>query len=610
MMKKSVFYILFLVLLYSHPGYSQLDSINHLDEVVLSDVHLFRRSNSNTIQVLNDSVLEHNSPALTSILKFHSPIYFRENGPGMVASASFRGTTASQTAVIWNGININSQFTGQTDFNTILTSGYENIAIRSGGGSVLYGSGAIGGSVHLNDRFRFNNGFQNRAQIRYGSFDTYYGNLESEYSKENLSVQLSISKSGSENDFPYPGSNKLNENGDYSNTGINAAVAYLLNPSNSLKFYTNYYIGERGFSGTLTAPSKSKYEDLNSKNLLEWRSYVGNFTSTLRLAYLDEEYKYFENRNREEYSYGRSKSGIAKYELEYRLHYDKKLFALLEYRKTRGEGTNIEAIQERNTGSAGLLFSHDLYPFRYELSARTEFSDRYDSPLLFSAGASYAVTEDYLVKLNISRNYRIPTLNDLFWYAGGNLDLRPENSLQAEVGQELNFSNLKLTVTGFVINTEDLLRWVPTTNGMWRPENTQETLNYGLETTADWNKNFNGHLLKINSTYSFTKAVDQKTEMQLIYVPLHKATASAGYGFKRFSSYFQFLYNGEVYTSSDNKYSLDPYYIANAGVTYDLLRDHLEIGFEAQNIFNTSYQSMPSRPMPGRAYYSSLIFKF
>jgi iron complex outermembrane receptor protein len=247
---------------------------------------------------------------------------------------------------------------------------------------------------------------------------------------------------------------------------------------------------------------------------------------------------------------------------------------------------------------------------KYELSARAEFSDRYDSPLLFSAGASYAVSGDYLVKVNFSRNYRIPTFNDLFWHSGGNLDLKPEKSFQAEVGQELHISDLKLKLTAFVIDTEDLLRWVPSTDGIWRPENTEKARNYGLEATADWNRNLNGHLLKFSSTYAYTQALDQRTDKQLIYVPEHKATASAGYGFGRFSSYFQMLHNGKVFTSSDNRYSLDSYVVANAGLGYDLLKKKLELELEVQNVFNASYQSMPSRPMPGRSYYSSLIFKF
>jgi vitamin B12 transporter len=610
MMKKGIFYILLPLLLCSLEGYSQLDSVQYLKEVVLSDIHLFRNSKTHLVQVLNDSVLEQNAPALTSVLKFNSPLYFRENGPGMVASASFRGTTASQTAVVWNGININSQFTGQTDFNTILTSGFESVAVRSGGGAVLYGSGAIGGSVHLNNRFRFGTGFRNKVRLDYGSFDTFFGNIDSEYASDRLSLQLNLARHSSDNDFPYPDSDKNNQNGDFENTGISGAVAYFLNNSNMLKFYTNYYNGDRGFSGTLSMASKSKYEDHNSRNLLEWNSYFGRFVSGLKLAYLEEEYKYFENRNSNIYSFGKTETALAKYNLSYAVAEDLEATALLEFQRTAGEGSNIVGTRIRETGSAGVLISHDLYPLKYEISARAEFSNNYDSPILFSAGAVYEVTESYLLKFNVSRNYRIPTFNDLFWHAGGNPNLNPERSLQAEIGQELRIFGAGLSLSGFIIDTEDLLRWVPSTGGKWTPKNTEKARNYGLETTLDWKRNLKEQEFSFFGTYAYTRALDKALDKELIYVPAHKATASAGYGYGRFSSYFQFLYNGTVYTSSDNNYSIPAYTVSNAGVDYRILKQKLQLGIEVRNIFNSDYQSMPSRPMPGRSFYSSLTFKF
>lgn len=609
-MKKNVYYLLVFVLLQAFPAHAQLESLQQLPEVILSDIHLHRSSSTNHVQVLKDSVLDQNQPALTSVLKFNSPLYFRENGPGMVASASFRGTTASQTAVIWNGININSQFNGQTDFNTVLTSGFDEVAIRSGGGSVLYGSGAIGGSIHLNNRFRFNRGLQNKIQLRYGSFDTRYGSLDSEYSNEDLSLQLAVARHQSDNDFPYPESDKINDNGDFSNDQLSLSIGYLIDQNNTLKFYTNYFDGDRGFSGTMTAGSKSKYEDRNSRNLVEWNSYFGNFKSNVRLAYLDEHYKYFENRERENFSYGRAKTGIIKYDLKYNLSSKAGTTGLFEYQNSRGEGSNFSGINERNTGSAGLLFVHDLSPLKYEISARAEFSDKYNSPLLFSAGATYAFTDFYSAKLNVSRNYRIPTFNDLFWYSGGNLDLKPEKSLQAELGQNLHFSNLNFSLTGFIINTRDLLRWVPSSGGLWLPENTKKALNYGFESTADWQKKIQEHKISFSGTYAFTKATDQSTDKTLIFVPMHKGTASAGYEIKNFSTYLQILYNGEVFTSSDNHYTLPGYTLSNLGFNYNFLKDRVQLGLIIQNVFDKEYQSMPSRPMPGRSIQSSLTFNF
>jgi iron complex outermembrane receptor protein len=122
-----------------------------LEEVLVSDTQLRDFSDSQSILELNDSIIERSGSSLTSLLQYNSVIYFKENGLGMVSSPSFRGTTAQQTAVVWNGININSQLNGQTDFNVINAGDFNSITVKAGGGSVAYGSSAIGGSIHLDN---------------------------------------------------------------------------------------------------------------------------------------------------------------------------------------------------------------------------------------------------------------------------------------------------------------------------------------------------------------------------------------------------------------------------------------------------------------------------
>lgn len=609
-MKNSIVYILFLALLNWTSSFAQLDSINYLEEVVLSDLKLYSSSEGNPVRVLKDSVLEENPPFLTSVLRFNSPLFFKENGPGMVSSASFRGTTASQTAVIWNGININSQLNGQTDFNTLLTTNYDNIVVRSGGGSMMYGSGAIGGTVHLNNDLRFNRGFRNKIRVNYGSFDTFLGSYTLSYSTEKLSLQLNGTRYNSNNDFIYPGTKKRNLNGDFEHTGANLALAYRPNNNYILKFYSNYFDGDRGFSGTLTAPSKSSYEDVNIRNLLQWSFYSGVFESDLRLAWLDETYRYYENREKASFTYGSAQTGVVKYDLGFRIAPQIKLTALVELQNTSGEGTNISEAG-RKRGSFGLLYEHELQNFEYEISGRKEITDAYSSAFIYSASASYDVSASYGLRFNFSKNYRIPTFNDLFWYAGGNQDLQPETSLQAEVGQEVQLGALELEITAFVIEIDDLLRWVPGPQGLWKPENTKSVRNFGVEAVADWQKKLGDFQVDLTSTYAYTRTRDLNLKKALIYSPRHKATAAIAVGRGRFSAFYQALYTGSVFTSSDNAYSLDAYAVSNAGLEYDLLQpEKLTIGGRIENIFNTYYQNMPSRPMPGRSYNFSLTFKF
>ncbi|HSP11155.1 MAG TPA: TonB-dependent receptor [Salegentibacter sp.] len=608
-MKSNRYYLLFLGLLLAVPALAQIEPVTRLDEVFLSDISLKRDSEERRVILLNDSILRENEPSLTSVLKFNSTIFFRENGLGGVSSASFRGTSAQQTAVIWNGININSQFTGQTDFNTIPTGIVSDISIRPGGGSVLYGSGAIGGSVHLNNRFNFDEKFYNQLKLDYGSFESFSGTFKTAISSEKTSFQLNLTRHTSENDFEYPGDDQFNENGDFENTGLGISVAHRLNKDHLLKFHSNFNQGKRGFSGTVNAPSKSKFEDVNSRNLLEWNGFYGDLSSSFKLAYLDETFRYFENRYTDEHNFGRAKTGIAKTDLTYLFTHDLEVTGILEYQQITGEGTNTGE-NSRDIGSLALLLKHSLGDFSYQLSARKEATGNYESPLLFAANGLYRFSENYELRLGVSKNFRIPTFNDLYWYAGGNIDLKPETSHQLEIGQKFRINNFELDLAGYLIESEYLLRWVPTSEGLWRPENTGEVRNYGIEAGLDWNKSFGSHKFDLNATYAWTRSRNQATKKHLIYVPEHKATTSLSYKYNRYSIFYQFLYNGSIFTSSDNNYSLEDYKISNLGIARNFGRnDFMKIGFQIRNIFDEKYMSMPGRPMPGRYFNSSITFK-
>jgi iron complex outermembrane receptor protein len=206
-MKQIIIILLLLLFCAELSSQTTLDSIQKLDEVVLSDVKLKQLSKGYKITVLGDSILRVNKPSLTEVLRFNSNIYFKENGYGMVSSPSFRGTNASQTAVIWNGININSQFNGQVDFNTVTTSNYDNISIRSGGGSVQYGSGAIGGTVHLSNDLDFETHFDNRVRVAFGSFETYNLGYKGSFGNEKWSANIGAAYMDSENDYSFLGTN-------------------------------------------------------------------------------------------------------------------------------------------------------------------------------------------------------------------------------------------------------------------------------------------------------------------------------------------------------------------------------------------------------------------
>ncbi|WP_112086632.1 TonB-dependent receptor [Flavobacterium lacus] len=581
----------------------QNDSMVQLNEVVVSDAKLQKFSNAQQIRVLNDSVLQKNRGSFTNLLLFNSPIYFKENGAGMVSSPSFRGTTAQQTAVIWNGININSQLNGQTDFNTINAADFNSIGIRSGGGSVLYGSGAVGGSIHLTNLLAFNAKTKHQLRANYGSFNSLGLNYGLEGGSEKWAYQASSSRNSSDNDYEYIGRKQKNENGNFYNQSLNFSSGYKINENNFLKFYSHWFDSERYFSGTITVLSKNKYQDFNSRNMLEWVNFNNRLTTKVKLAYLTESYRYFENKDADFYTFGKVKTFLGRYETSYKITEKKEILAVFEVSRNDGEGSDILP-KKRTIGSGSIIWKHQLTDkFDYELGVRNEISDRYESPLLFSAGTRLNVTDFYTIKLNASKNYRIPTYNDLYWQGSGNPDLKPEHAIQAEIGQEFNYQNTKLSFIGFYSKLRDMLRWIPNSSGLWQPQNTDKVTIYGLEAVLENKLNFGNHHFALNASYAYTISKRDDLEKQLIYVPIHKANGSVSYSYQKLTAYFQTLLNGEVFTSSDNFYRLDSYNYSNIGADYDFGKTTTyRLGFQVLNLENTNYQNVASRPMPGRHF--------
>jgi outer membrane cobalamin receptor len=598
---------------------AQSDSITSLKEVLVSDKNLKKYSVSQSVLKLNDSVIGKNEALLTDLLNFNSTIYFKEYGRGMLSTVAFRGTTSSQTAVIWNGININSQMNGSTDFNTISGSDYNSISVKAGGGSVIYGSGAVGGTVHLNNDLLFFNRFENNLRLDYGSFNTIGINYKTSISNKKWSAQIGLSKNSSTNDYKYlnqynwKGEQRWNQNGQYDVITLSANAGYKIDAKNTLKLYTQTSNTDRNTSLVSESEMKSKYVNGFNRNLLEYDGNFGKFTTNLKTAYIFENYQYYADNSSNIYTYGKTESLITKADLGYQIFKSLQANGILEYNRTKGYGSGF-GDNVREISSAALLLKQDAsVNWKNEFGIRKEFTDNYQSPVLFSVGSSYQFGKLYNLKLNASRNFRIPTFNDLYWEEGGNPDLKPESSYQAEIGNVFTFQNFSITQTFYYMKIKDLLRWVPGTNGIWMPQNTDKVDSYGAETLFGWKKSFGKNNLTANATYTYTVSENVETKKQLFFVPFNKVTASVAYSRKNISAYYQFLYNGFVYTQSDNDPDkiVDAYNVSNIGIDYDFkLLSSFKVGFQVLNLWNTFYQSLEYRPMPGRNFNLYLNLKF
>lgn len=599
--------------------FAQQDTVKLEEAIITANQNLTEIQTQSLISI-TDSMIERSQPSLTQLLNFNSNIYFKESGAGMVSSPSFRGTTASQTVVLWNGININSQTTGQTDFNTINVRGFDQIEVKAGGGNVAEINSSVGGSIHLINEFNYNQGLNYQFFLRYGSFNTINSDFRSAYSNEKLSLNLGYTRYSSDNDYEYPNSYLIdkNINGEFYNNNFSVSSAYKINHRNTLKFYGNIFQAKRNLSVISPYATRQKYEDYNTRSLIEWDSRFRRFESNFKIAYLSENYRFYPNKDRNRHDKGKVNSLISKYDLTYRLNSKVNFRTVLEHTNNHGFSGAEMSEKTRNLGAISLSAHHKIFPkFYYELSLRQELSEHYGNPILYSLGGVWEISDFYRLKFNASKNFRIPTYNDLYWPGVGNTDLKPETSYQAEINQVFSYKNFHLTIGAYYNSVKDLIRWIPNSNPLggiiWQPENVNDVKIYGLEAVLSANKKFGNHHLTLSSTYAYTVSEDQEYKKQLIYVPYHKATASLAYAWKGFSIYSQFLYNGKVYTTIENDEfnRQDEYFINNLGLEYSLgKKRNYSVGFEVLNLMDYEYEVVGNRPMAGRSFHVFFNIKF
>ncbi len=603
--------VAFFLLICSGNAQISLDSIQHLDEVVVSDRQLKKYATGQKQLHLNDSVLHRNPSSLTDVLNFNTPIYFNQNGYGMVSSASFRGTTAQQTAVIWNGININSQFNGQTDFNTILANNASEVVVKSGGGSVVYGSGAIGGSVHLTNQLKFDNKQQHFFQSSYASFETFDTRYQFLKSTENTSISINLSRNTSENNFPTSNRNlPKNTNAAFERNSLQASASVKLTPLHKLTYHVWYTRNFRNFPILRASENPSAYTNEDFRNMLEWETKFNYFSSHLRFAQLSESFLYNQNTNQSFTTTNLANTRIARYDLSY----DKRNWhfnVLLEGNLATASGDNLQEDTRRIFAASFLAKLKWNSRLVTEASFRREYANLYNSPFLYALGAEYQLLESLFLSSNWSKNFRIPTFNDLFWQGSGNIDLLPENSTQGEIGFLVKKQKWKLGFTYFHQDIRDMIRWIPNQNSVWQPVNTDHVVAQGVEAEASFHKQFGTVFWQVNANYTYTSSVNQATGNQLRYIPYHKANAAMSFKWKQWNFDTQLVYVGEVFTRSSNhpNFTLQDYLLQHVGVHYKLPKfSFVELGLRSYNIANTNYQSVENLPMPGRSFLVQIQF--
>jgi len=600
------------------------------DTIKLDEVVKIERAPGNNDASPFTDVKYREGERLSDALNEFSSVYVKSYGSGGLATLAIQGTSAEQTAIEWNGVKINSPSLGQVDLALFMLGMQDELQlVRTG-----Y-EGTIGGTLQMNNMVKRDSGYAIGATLRAGSFGTYEAAANADYAKGWFTGATKFSFITAQNNFPYTDNY---EAGTPTVKQTNAAVRQYsilqqlnarINAGNELSIYVWFTDAARQIPPIISQPvDKQTQDDYAVRTMASWQGVYHQWKLKLTSAYLDDWMRYIDpNALLNEVSVTHALRN--NFDWAYTFPFNFAWHSELNYDHEWANISEYGAVKTRNI--LGLKSYGDYYflnGFKMHGGFREDLVDKQLSAFSPELGLNYTgkinPVNRYTIGVVASRNFRFPTLNDLYWVPGGNPDLKEEKSWNGNIQLKYNYRKmLDITLSNFYIYVDNWIQWIPQGDN-WSAENFRRVFSRGAEaslhvTNADEARP-DKFAVHFTASYTYTKATnldafaafDQSKGMQLIYVPYHNAVAGLQLEYKRFYLRSINNYTGIVYTSTDNTQTLPGYFTSNLEAGKDFVYKHLNIGvsFKVNNIGNLQYQVVEQRPMPGRNFEGTLRFKF
>jgi len=615
--------ILFLIIP-SFTGYGQelsSDSIRQLKVVEVNSFRLSSFSNSNKIENFDSTLLDRYSVTdLADLLTNESQIFIKSYGLGSLATSSFRGASASHTAVLWNGFNLQSPMNGLIDFSLIPVNFMTNVKIQYGGAGALWGSGAVGGSIHLSSSPEYNKGITISTNTSFGSFLNKQQQVSAEISKDRFVTSVKLFNHDAKNDFPFINSAQSGKplqdqtNAELKEYGLLQENFFRINEKQKLNTHFWVQFNDRNIPPSMTQNiSVANQKDEFIRSSIDWQRTTEKNSIIAKAAYFDENLLYADSLIDLD-TKSRTKVFITEAETKFSLW---KLDLLnIGLNNTYSEASTEDYISDPHQNRFAVFASYKIHTrndfWNVVLSGRQEFIEAKAIPFSPSIGIQGKFLKWFYLKLNAAKHYRVPTFNDLYWAQGGNPDLKPESGWSEEGSLEHRYIAKQISweigATVFNRDINNWIIWLPNNYGIWSPENMLQVWSRGLEYKLKVNIKKRKFNLQLSGLYNYVLSTNEKTAtstdaslgQQLIYVPIQNAQGNLTVGYRGAAISYTHIYVGYRYTTSDNTSYLKPYSVGNINFsqTFSLSTSKIKAFIQLNNVWQETYQVLAYRAMP------------
>ncbi|MEA5466246.1 TonB-dependent receptor plug domain-containing protein [Leptothoe sp. PORK10 BA2] len=462
------------------PDLDDIIRINVVDSILDQPVYSpFRREGTvreatQPVYVINrDQIEAQGARTVEEALRYLPGVVSEGTAGGQLGSQSgqfIRGNGSSQTLILLDGRPINEVGAfGAFDLSNFTTDAVEQIEVLPGGGSVLYGSSAIGGVVNIITRRPLaEEGIETTVGLDVGSFGYNSQTLQVRGNQGDVDWSLGYNRTNADNNFPFSLTST-----DFEDTRTNAEVLYNnlnfqlaadLNDRNRLRLGALYLTKDLGVPGGVPVPDSiaggfnglTADDNQYTENLLLDLTYEADLglgedsllTARVFGDFVDTTFSdpvadnFFESPSEDkvdqtslggqlQHAWQFAENQNITYGIDYRnVQTENETTALLTGVTTTNYDDSI------NQTGIFARYQVDVTPrFTVNAGVRQDFNDLADGAFTsFNLGTRVALTDTTTFRANFGRNFRVPTLADLFFAPFNNPDLEPETSLGFDVG--------------------------------------------------------------------------------------------------------------------------------------------------------------------------------
>lgn len=587
---------------------------------------------------------------LSSMLAQQSSVFIKSYGINSMATLSLRGASAAQSGVYWKGIPLMNPALGLADVSLLQAGLFDDITLQYGGSGALWGSGNVGGALLIgNNPLRFYNKKPVWSlSLGGGSFNSYNGLLATQFQNAKWQISAKGFYQYARNDFEYV--NAAQEQATLPHATLEAAGGMISVARNWSKsdpgshyialdvWYQQYH---RQIPPALFESASYKVSlDRSLRSLLEWQLNKKRYLLYAKTS-LNQEWMRYDDPPAVNNSIYR----IMQYYQElgfkrtWEVHdnwwhsHSLLLFAPLQYVVLKNSASGNP---DQFRPAIAIAYRYNYKDFNFNAALRQEWWNGKATPLLPQIGTewtfwnfAFGSEKKYYGRISLNgsvqKSYRIPALNELYVFPGGNSALNPEQGWSREVGYAVKlfhhrFKEDRHSIDPPLISHElsyfnrDIHDWIIWLGGsVWSPHNLARVRSRGVETRNSIQlplKKTTWLMLSLNTTYvlatnteSYLPA-DSSIGRQIPYTPRYVFQGNAGIKWKELLLNYNHIYTGYRFVTMDESQFLMPYQVGNLQISYKfkIARYALRIMAQVQNLWDTDYQVVWGRPMPHRYY--------